>query len=172
MNKENNLTEQDKILQEFIESLKTKSKEELIALESEISKDIDEASKKYSKTMMPLPEENREETVGMILTLLDKYPIRWQDTLGAVRLYDEWDVPSITEISYPAFNTTLEILGGLTYTGYDEWKMVVAIDEYVQPLHDLFAEITNDIYSLSTKHAYIVQALELFGAPKTDQTAE
>lgn len=157
----NPIEEEKRRLQEFVESIKGKSKEELEALEEELIKQADEADKACSEYEFDVPTAKYQEVARAIRYFLDKQTVQWQFTLGMKSLYDFWDTKRPAKLPYPILDTTLRNLGGLQFTGYDEWCKVLIINEYFESMREKYTELARKPYEIAGKHDAVMNALGL-----------
>jgi len=150
-----------KELQDYKESLKGKTLEELKKLEQDLIVNADENDQKISQLEYDLPEENYEVVATAIQGFLNKEEVQWQYTLAMVAMYDFWDPKKKAEkISYPMLDSVLRTLGNLKFTGYSEWAAIVAINKYFEPLRESYASALEGTYDISAKHDAILSAME------------
>lgn len=162
VNKETAKQEKLKKLDEFKESLKSKSFEELQKIEQEIIEKNDKINKEVTEKMFNLPEENYKEAAEGIRLFLNKQTVGWQYTLGMVVLYEFWDPERYPkEINYPTLDSTLRTIGELQFTGYDEWQACVTINRYFEPLHQEYVDATEPIYEAAAYHNVVMDAMNL-----------
>lgn len=159
--------ERMKKLSDFQESLKDKTLDELKQMEQDIIKEADDVDKVISKTEYNLPTENYKEVAEAIRYFLDKKTVGWQYTLAMINIYEFWKpTKKAKKIPYAQLDSTLRILGDMQFTGYEEWKKVVTVNTYFQPLHNAFVNDTGKVYEVAGKHDAIIQAMQ-----KKDPTA-
>lgn len=151
----------EKDLQKFADSLKNKTLEELEQLEKEIIAEADKNGEDLGKMEFDMPRENYEVVAENIRKFLNKQSVQWQYTLGLVSMYDFWDPKNYKgKIPYPYLDSILRTLGGLNYTGYDEWAAVVAINKFFEPLHKAYMEATNTTYEIAGRHDAVMKEME------------
>lgn len=167
-------TDKDKIkaLEDFKKKCEKLDLKQLQKLEQEYIKKMDAKDKEVAEKMFDLPEfvtdkDTNEpvtyETVAIgIRRFLDRQTITWQYTLGMVVLYEFWNPDRYPgKVNYPTLDSTLRTLGELQFTGYDDWKAVVAINKYIEPLREEYIDITDGIYELASYHNVIMDAMKL-----------
>lgn len=156
------IQEKQKELAKFENSLKKKSLEELEKLEQEIIAEADKNGEELGKKEFDLPTENYKEVATAIRKFLNKQSIQWQYTLGMVAMYDFWDPENHKKtIPYPYLDSILRTLGGLQFTGYEEWAAVVAVNKFFEPLQKAYMEATQETFDIATKHDAVIKAMEL-----------
>lgn len=148
-------------LDEFKDSLKSKSVDELKKIEEKIVAECETIDKEVSEKEFDMPTENYSEVAKAIKFFLNKQTVQWQYTLGMVAMYDFWTEECPKTIPYAQLDSVLRSIGNLQFTGYDEWAMVVAINKYFEPLRTAYTEVTQKIYDAATKHQYVMEALGL-----------
>lgn len=157
-----NVEAKKKELEKFENSLKKMSLEELEKLEQEIIAEADKQGEELGKMEFDMPSENYETVAEAVRKFLNKQSVQWQYTLGLVAMYDFWDPKKRPEkIPYPYLDSILRTLGGLQYTGYDEWAAVVAVNKFFEPLQKAYMDATQETFDIATKHDAIMKAMEL-----------
>lgn len=147
-------------LKKFEETLKGKSLKELHKIEEDIVKEADKIDNEISNKKFKLPDENYEIVATAIRTLLSKKTVQWQFALGLVTMYEFWDPEKMPDdVVYPMLDGTLRTLGEQSFTGYEEWAMVVAINKYFEPIRDEYINATEKIYDIASKHNAVIDAI-------------
>ena len=147
-------------LKAFEESLKNKTLEELQALEQEIIKEADIADKEVSSKEFKLEKTNYAVVAQGIRDLVNKKTVQWQFTLGMVAMYDFWDPKKNPgKVLYPMLDGTLRALGDATFTGYEEWAAVVAINKYFEGIRQEYIDTTEKVYDIAAKHNAIIDEI-------------
>lgn len=160
-NSEKQLKKQ-KELDDYKKKLKSMSIDELQKIEQKIIKEADEVEQAIALRMFDLPSENYKIVAEAIRYFLNKQSVQWQYTLGLVTLYDFWDEENKPEkINYPTLDSTLRTLGEMQFQGYDEWARVIAINKYFEPLHEAYANATEEVYDVAAKHNMILEEMEM-----------
>lgn len=156
------IQEKQKELAKFENSLKKKSLEELTKLEQEVIAEADKNGEELGKKEFDMPVENYKAVAEAVRKFLNKQSIQWQYTLGMVAMFDFWDPEKRPEkIPYPYLDSILRTLGGLQYTGYEEWAAVIVVNKFFEPLQKAYMEATQETYDIATKHDAIIKAIEL-----------
>lgn len=159
-----------KQLDDFKESLKGKSLDELKKIEEEVVAECDKVNDEVGATEYDLPKENYKVVATEIRNFLNKQTVQWQFTLAMVTMYDFWDPENMPDkILHPVLDQTLRTLGGLSFTGYDEWAAVIAINKYFEPLTNAFTENTQKVYDAASKHNIVMDEMGLNTPVKPDQ---
>lgn len=151
------------IYDEFVKSLEDKTEAELRELEQQVIKESDEYQTNLNTMMFDLPSKDYAEVAKSIHLLLNKHTAQWQYTLGLVTMYEFWDeVKRPKEVNYPTLDGTLRTLGQLSFTGYDEWKAVITINNYFEPMRPKYVDATNLIYLNAEKHNAVMDKLKIY----------
>lgn len=148
-------------LDEFKTSLSSMSLEELRELEEKVIAECDEIDKEATETNFDMPTENYEEVSKAIKYFLDKQTVQWQYTLGMVAMYDFWKDECPKTIPYAQLDSVLRTIGGMQFTGYNEWAMVVAINKYFEPLREEYSKVMQKVYDAASKHQLVMEAIGL-----------
>ncbi len=147
-------------LKVFEQSLEAKTLEELQALEQEIVKEAEEADKEVSSKEFKLDKKNYQTVAQGIRNLLNKKTVQWQFTLGMVAMYDFWDPEKNPgKVLYPMLDGTLRALGDATFTGYEEWASVVAINKYFEGIRQEYVDTTEKVYDIAAKHNAVIDVI-------------
>ena len=170
-NKTASIEAQQKTLEKFEKSLKGKTFEELTELEQKIIAEADKADKKVADTKFDLPDETYKEVAKAIRYFINKKTVQWQYTLAMQTMYDFWDEKNPKKISYATLDSTLRTLGEMQFTGIDEWRMVIVINKYFEPLRTLYVSTTQQVYDIASKHSAVIKALELQDPSKANTPA-
>ena len=153
--------DKQKELAKFKKSLEGKTLDELKAIEKEIIKEADAVDKKIAEAKFKLPVKGQKETFSAIRTLLDKQTIQWQYTLGMMNLYDAWNPDERKEeVEYPVLDAMLRTLGALQFTGHEEWRMVLDITDYFEPIKKEYVELGESVYDVANKHNEVITIIE------------
>lgn len=150
------------IYDEFVESIKGMSKDELLTKEQELIKEMETNDDEVSKVLFDMPEEGYPEAAEAIRYFLNKNKVQWQYTLGLVTLYEFWMADKATKINYPTLDATLRNLGAMEFTGYEEWKRVLTMNTYFEPLRESYIKYTDKTYLLAQKHSALIDALKIY----------
>ena len=161
MNKETNF-------EDFKKSLEGKSLPELQEIEKQIVAEADKIDKEISETTFDLPKENYETVADAIKYFLNKQTVQWQYTLGMVGMYDFWDGKQQTKIPFAQLDSILRTLGGMQFSGYEEWAKVIAINKFFESLREQYVEVTQKAYDVATRHQMVMDAMGL-NTPVTQQ---
>ena len=147
-------------LKAFEQSLEAKTLEELKALEQEIIKEADDIDKEVSSKEFKLDKTNYAIVAQGIRDLLNKKTVQWQFTLGMVAMYDFCDPKKNPgKVVYPMLDGTLRALGDATFTGYEEWASVVAINKYFEGIRQEYITTTEKVYDMASKHSAVIDAI-------------
>ena len=158
----------DKELDEFKTSLTSKTKEELLAMEEDTIKAIDENAEKCKTEMFTLPDSvtfrgkqySRSDVEKKIAYFLNKQDVNFQMTLGMYELTDMFLRGDTKEISYHALDSVLRILGGLKFTGHTEWRDILIINSWLNPIQTKYTKLTTQSMYLAQRHNTIVEKLQ------------
>lgn len=161
------MTKSNKEMEEFKAKLKEMSVNELKEFEQELIKEAEKNDKKIAKLEFELPgtlDEMSDIADKIIRYVLDEHTVNWQYTLSVVELYDFWmHVNNNTKkkINYYYLDSTIRIMNGLQFKGYDACKAMVDINKYLTPLKDEYVKAYNSIYTYAEKHNMLMQEFDL-----------
>lgn len=153
--------------EKFAKSLQNKSYDDLKKIEEKIIAEADKTDEEISKKVFDLPEENYVGVAEDIQYFLNKQECGWQYTLGMITLYEFWNPEVFPKvINYPTLDAALRNIGAMSFKGYNEWKRVVNINKYFEPLREAYVEATNAVYSVAEKHNMVLDALKIYETPE------
>ena len=66
-----------------------------------------------------------------------------------------------TKIPYAQLDSILRTLGGMQFTGYEEWAKVIAINKFFEGLREQYIEVTQKAYDVATRHQMLMDAMGL-----------
>lgn len=136
------------------------SVDEAKALEQELVVESDKVTKELTEKEFKTPTKGYADAAESIRLLLDKQTVQWQYTLGLINLYEFFNPEKRTaKMSYAMLDYTLQTLGRMSFTGYKEWKAVVTVNNYFEPLQKEYADIQSSIYAYATVHNEIMKKL-------------
>lgn len=146
-----------KELEELKASLEGKTIEEIKEIEQKIIAEAEETQGDLQNRMFDLPKKGYKEAATYIQEFLDKQTVQWQYTVGLLTMYDGWDPAKFPgQISYPMLDGVLRYLGSLQFTGHEEWRKVIEINKYFEPLHKEYLEINTSIFENAEKHNVVL----------------
>jgi hypothetical protein len=150
-----------------IEKLKTA--EELDEKEKEILAEMDKYDAYLKERKYALPATcvyeghtySRSEIAKRIVRFISKIEQTWQYVLGLYELCKLWLDPAISEINYGALDSTLRLLDQVKFKGMLEWKDILAVNEFMKPLHEDYSKDVTMQIALSQKHNEILKRRDL-----------
>ena len=149
-------------LVEYKKLIESKNLEEVLEIEKELVKEADEINEKIKTYEFKLQKKGYAEAARGIRYFLDKKSVTWQFTVGMITMYDFWNPEKFTpKILYPMFDGTLRTIGEMQFTGYKEWKYVVAINDYFKDIRDEYSEVTEQIWDNASKHNIICDRIQV-----------
>lgn len=155
--------EKQKQLEAFKASLEGKTVEELKALEVEICKEADEVDNEIKTSTFKLETKGYENAAKAIRYFLNKQKVTWQYTVGLITMYDFWEPSKCPKkISYPVLDATLNTLGSLEFTGYEEWKMVTTVNDYFKTTTEEYRTLTEKVYDVADRHSAILDKIKIY----------
>lgn len=159
-----------KELADYKKLIDSKSLEEVLEIEKEIVKEADDINDKISKYQFKLGTKGYKEAAEAIRYFLNKQTITWQYTVGMITMYEFWN-PSTNPktVGYPMFDGTLRTIGELKFTGIDEWKKVVKINDYFKDIRDEYSELTEEIWDNASKHNVICDRIQILDPKAANQ---
>lgn len=179
--KEETALEQAKRLEKEVEEYKKKIEEinDMDALKEEEKVIIAEIDKfgEYIKTRVySVPDEviwegkrySRADVAGKINYFINKNEVGWQYTLGLYQLCQFWKNTTNKEVTYGQLDSTLRILENQKFRGYEEWRDILMVNEYMKALHEDYTKDLAMQIAGSQKHNAILERMDLIGKVTTD----
>lgn len=149
-------------LVEYKKLIESKSLEEVLEIEKGIVNEADEINAKIQKYQFKLSTKGYKEAAEAIRYFLNKQTITWQFTVGMITMYEFWNPQSNPKtVGYPMFDGTLRTLGEMKFTGYEEWKRVIKINDYFKDIRDEYSELTEEIWDNASKHNVICDRIQV-----------
>lgn len=106
-----------------------------------------------------------------IVAFFESQELAWEHVHGVYNLTKIWKNKDLEKISYGAYDSTLRILNTLKYKGFENWKSIQVINEYVANCHLEYARDTSYIIYVSKLHNAVMNAQKKFH-PETEQVNE
>lgn len=155
----------DQELQEFnLHVNEIEDETQLDELEQEIMKEQDEVND-YLRTVQYNLCDNivfdgekysLNDIAKNIVYFINKREVEWKYTLGLYQLVKFWKSQNPSVIDYGVYDSTLRILNQNTFKGYQEWKDILACNEYLKNAHESYSKDTSWLIFVSEKHNMIM----------------
>lgn len=147
------------IYDEFVKSLEGKTKDELLAMEQDLIKEIDKHDKKVGKTSFTISnKEALPEAVDTFHYFINKQKLQYNYVGGMLQLWDAFNV-DMDSISYPLLDVILMNLGQMSFEGHDEWVKISKFEEFTKPFAEEYATLKAKTYLLSEEHSALISKL-------------
>jgi hypothetical protein len=159
----------DQELQEFgIQVSEITELDQLDTLEEEIMKEQDEVNEYLRTVQYQLPDSavfdgekySLNDIAKNIVYFINKREVEWKYTLGLYQLVKFWKSQNPTVIDYGVYDSTLRILNQNSFKGYQEWKDILACNEYLKSAHESYSKDTSWLIFVSEKHNMIMTRRE------------
>ena len=137
----------------------------------EVQEMLEKSNQEYIVEIASLTEEEilqREQELMKTMEGYDGYlknvtqDVEWSYTLGMYEMVKLWKNKDLTSITYSAYDSTLRVLGQLKYKSFENWKRILAINEFLGSCHDEYVMDTNYMIYLSQTHNALIDALKKF----------
>lgn len=171
----------EKDIQAYAVEVETvETKEEILDREKELMVLMNE-NEEYLKTLtynLPIEATFDGQTFGKkvlceyIVDFLNTQELEWSYSLGMFELVKLWKTKDLNEVSYHAFDSTLRVLGQCKYRGFEMWRKILAVNEFIKILHSDYVRDTTYMIYLSSLHNTLVDALKKFETPVEDSPTE
>ena len=169
-----NYSEIEEILQTELDNFKemidqVTDPEELLKLEEGVIEDFKEYDAYITELEYELPEDcefegkkyTRNQIASSIIYFLNKSEVEWSYTLGMYQLVALWKSKDVSTIAYKAYDSTLRCLNQVKFKGFDEWRDILAINQFMSSCHDNYSRDTSWAHFLSSKHNMILDRTKL-----------
>lgn len=148
--------------------------------EKEIIAEMDKFDEYIKSRTYPVPNGvdfegehySRSDVSGEIIYFINKSEVQWQYTLGLYQLCRFWKNTSNEVITYGQLDSTLRILEQQKFRGFDEWRNILLVNEYMKALHEDYTKDLAVQIALSQKHNSILERMDLIGKVTTDEGHE
>lgn len=166
----------EKSNQEYIAEIASLSEEDVLQKEQELMKIMEEYDNYLKNVSYTLPEQCMfdgqnftKKTIGnFIADFVDTQEVEWSYTLGMYEMTKFWKNKDLKEVTYSAYDSTLRVLGQCKYKGSENWKRILAVNEFLGACHDDYVMDTNYMIYLSQNHNTLLNALKKFN-PDVDE---
>ena len=116
-------------------------------------------------------EYTKKAVFDKIISFLDNQELAWEHVYGVYNLIKIWKNKDLEKISYGAYDSTLRILNTIKYRGFENWKSIQTINEYLSNCHLEYARDTSYIIYVSKLHNAVMDAQKKFH-PETEPVNE
>ena len=106
-----------------------------------------------------------------IVSFLENQELQWEAVYGVYELTKIWKNKDMVKIAYGAYDSTLRILNTLKYKGFEAWKSIQTVNQYLSEAHLEYAKDTSFIIYMSKLHHAIMDAQKAFH-PETEAVNE
>lgn len=106
-----------------------------------------------------------------IADFISTLEVEWMYTSGVYDLVKIWKTRDLKKVPYGVYDSTVRILGQCKFKGWENWRKILAVNEYLSNSHIAYnADTTYTIY-LGQLHNALITRLDSFH-PKTEQVNE
>ena len=150
-----------KQLSDFKKSIENATEAELKKIEQDVIKEADDVNKEVQETKFDLPEENYVDVAVAIQGLLGKVKVQWQYAAAMAEMYEFWNPEKKpSTVVYGLLDATLRQLGQMEFTGISEWKAVMTVNSYFEPIKEKYITVSQKIFDVADKHNAILEKLD------------
>lgn len=154
---------------------KVETVEECERIEQELIKKMEDFDKYIATVEYELPtmvkfnerSYTRQEVAEKIREFINRQEVKWQAALGIWQMYNLWKNPPKT-ISYGAYDSTLRMLGSMSFKGSKDCESILVINDYFAQCNDGYAKDLTMLTYLSTLHSQVldrIKAIEQMNSP-------
>lgn len=97
----------------------------------------------------------------LVVDFLNRSEVDWQYTLGYFQVVKLWKTKDLVNIDYNTFDSTLRMLNNLKFKGYNDWRNILAVNEYMKGCHEPYSIDTSYLIYLNQKHQAIMDRATL-----------
>lgn len=138
-------------------------------MEKDLFKEQDETNEYLRTVQYELPAKvefdgvsfTNKEVATKTIYFLNKKDVEWKYTLGLYQLVKFWKSENPTVITYGAYDSTLRLLNQVTFKGFQEWRDILACNEYFKSAHEAYSKDTSWMVFNSEKHNILVDRIQL-----------
>ena len=149
------------------------TEEEILNLEKELTKVMDENDLRLKATEYDVPEScvfseityDAKTVASYIVAFINTQEVDWNYTLGLYELVKLWKDRNLKTIRYHAYDSTLRILGQCKYRGSENWKRILVVNTFLGSCHEEYVRDTAYMIYLTSLHNVLLDALKKFEAP-------
>lgn len=159
----------DEELTEYAKQVNTIEDRALILdMEQEVMKEQDEVNAYLKDLKYTLPKDvvfdGQKSTVKdvavKIVYFLNKKEVEWKYTLGLYQLVKFWKSENPTEVTYGAYDSTLRLLNQVPFAGFQEWRDILTVNEYLKAAHESYSKDTSWLVFCSEKHNVLMDRMK------------
>lgn len=115
-------------------------------------------------------EYKKSKVADTIAYFLNKHEVEWSYTLGMYQLVQLWRSTDLTKIQYDAYDSTLRLLNQTKFKGFDEWRDILMVNEYLSSCHEAYVKDTSYLIYLAQKHNTILDRMKLVSPEALNET--
>lgn len=154
------------------------SEQELLDKESELMIKMDEYQEYMKGVEYDLQDEctfdnqlySRRGISDMIIDFINTQEVQYEYVNGMFELVKLWRTKDLHKISYGAYDSTLRILNMVKFKGYNQWRSILTINEYLSNCHLAYAADAGYAIYLGHLHSAILDQMKTFHPEEmTDQ---
>lgn len=159
----------DEELTEYVNQVNTiDDRDVILDMEKQVITEQDEVSEYLKDLKYELPKDvvfdgtkfTVKEIATKIIYFLNKKEVEWKYTLGLYQLVKFWKQENPTEIVYGAYDSTLRLLNQVPFKGFQEWRDILAINEYLKNAHERYSKDTSWVLFCSEKHNALMDRMK------------
>lgn len=146
------------------------SEQELLDKESELMIKMDEYQE-YMKTVeydlqdgctYDNQQYSQRGVADMIIDFINTQEIQYEYVSSLFELVKLWKTKDLKKISYGAYDSTLRILNMVKFKGYNQWRAILTINEYLSNCHLAYAADAGYVIYLGHLHSAILDQMKVF----------
>lgn len=162
--------ELEKALNEFkVEVGQVKDADVLSKMEEDLMSEQKEVDTYIKSVFYTLPNDveydgekfTKNDIAKLVVEFLNRSEIDWQYTLGYFQVVKFWKTKDTTQVDYNTFDSTLRMLNNLKFKGYNDWRNILAVNEYMKGCHEPYSIDTSYLIFLNQKHQAIMDRMAL-----------
>lgn len=159
----------DQELREYSELVNTiDDVEKLNEMEAELMKEQDDVNDYLHTVQYQLQDsvvfdgENYKlsDIAKNVVYFINKRDVEWKYTLGLYQLVQFWKSNNPSVVDYGVYDSTLRILNQNSYKGYNEWRDILACNEFFKSAHESYSKDTSWLIFVSEKHNVILDRMK------------
>lgn len=116
----------------------------------QLASSVEYGGEKFSKNLL----------AKFIIDFVNRMEVDWQYTLGMYEMIRLWEGIG-KKITYKEYDSTLRILGQIKYKGYDDWKRILAVNEFLMVPQEAYARDNVYMAYLAELHNIILNKMKI-----------
>lgn len=118
----------------------------------------------------------KEDVAGFIVEFINKQEVEWSYSLGLFQMIQYWNKvcreKTDSYIEYKVYDSVLRLLGGMKFKGYQEWKNILVVNEFMTEIQHQYITDTSYLIYLSKLHNTVLDRMQKLNNPEPIMESE